>query len=256
MAELFPSRVILNFPPKMYLLRGVGQLCPLLVHAWHVKKISAAQFLHRGCVRVTVHEPAFREELQSTDVTIEGRKIPVTPAGVRSNTVFACDLPLELSDESTKSAFSTYEDVYSVRGAFFKDFPDLRNGIYVFCWCLFVIPTVILELPWLSGQPVKRSICNESGHSPRAYGSPVSSLATQLVSAWGQPYPTVPVSALPDAVIRVVSSEEDEDFSFVTSKGSNPVPISVPSPSPSPASTVSNIPDDAVLWLCSWICST
>ena len=133
MAELFPLSIILNFPPKMYLLRDVGQLCPLLVHAWHVNEISAAQFLRRGHVRVTVHEPAFQEELQSNDVTIEGRKIQVTPAGVQTITVFACDLPLELSDESTKSAFSTYGDVYSVCRTFFKDYPDLCNGIYIFC---------------------------------------------------------------------------------------------------------------------------
>ena len=59
MADLFPLSVIL------YLSRGVGDLCPLLVRALHAHKISALQFLRGGRVRVTVREPAFREELLS-----------------------------------------------------------------------------------------------------------------------------------------------------------------------------------------------
>ena len=84
----------------MYLSRGVGDLCPLLVRAWHVNKISALQFLRGGLVRVTVREPAFREELLSNDMFFEGRKIPVTPAGVHTITVYVRDLPVELPDES------------------------------------------------------------------------------------------------------------------------------------------------------------
>ena len=52
MADLFPLSVILHFPPEVYLSRGVGDLCPLLVHALHANKISALQFLCGGRVRV------------------------------------------------------------------------------------------------------------------------------------------------------------------------------------------------------------
>ena len=127
MADLFPLSVILHFPPEVYLSHGVGDLCPFLVHALHANKISALQFLCGGRVRVTVREPAFREELLSNDLMFEERKIPVTPAGVHVVTVYVCDLPVELSVETVKSAFS-YGEVYSVRHGFFKDFPALQNG--------------------------------------------------------------------------------------------------------------------------------
>ena len=99
MADLFPLSVLLHFPPEVYLSRGVGDLCPLLVRAWHGKEISCIQFLRGGRVRVTVRDPAFREELLSSDFVFEGRKIPVTPAGVHTTTVYVRDLPVELSDE-------------------------------------------------------------------------------------------------------------------------------------------------------------
>ena len=82
----------------MFLSLGVGDLCPLLVRAWHVEKISALQFLRGGRVRVTVREPAFREELLSSDFMFEDRKTPVTPVGVHTTTVYVRDLPVELSD--------------------------------------------------------------------------------------------------------------------------------------------------------------
>ena len=47
-----------------------------------------------------MRDPAFREELLSSDFVYEGRKIPVTPAGVHTTTVYVRDLPVELSDES------------------------------------------------------------------------------------------------------------------------------------------------------------
>ena len=94
MADFFPLSVLLHFPPEVYLSRGVGDLCPLLVRAWHGKEISCIQFLRRGRVRVTVRDPAFREELLSSDFVFEGRKIPVTPAGVHTTTVYVRDLPV------------------------------------------------------------------------------------------------------------------------------------------------------------------
>ena len=128
MADLFPLRVILHFPPEVYLSRGVGDLCPLLVRALHANKISALQFLRGGRVRVTVREPIFREELLSNDFVYEGRKIPVTPAGVHTVTVHVRDLPVELSDDSIKFAFPSFGEVFSISHAHFKDFPELRNG--------------------------------------------------------------------------------------------------------------------------------
>ena len=128
MADLFPLSVILHFPPEVYLSRGVRDLCPLLVRALHANKISALQFLRGRRVPVTVREPAFREELLSNDLMFEDRKIPVTPAGVHVVTVYVRDLPVELSVETVKSAFSSYGEVYSVRHGFFKDFPALQNG--------------------------------------------------------------------------------------------------------------------------------
>ena len=50
-----------------------GDFCPQLVRAWHVKKISCIQFLRGERVRVTVREPAFREELLSSDFVFEVR---------------------------------------------------------------------------------------------------------------------------------------------------------------------------------------
>ena len=101
----------------------MGDLRPLLVGVWHVEKISAQQFLCGGRVHVTLREPAFQEELLSSDFVFEGRKIPVTPAGVHTSTVYVHDLPVELPDESVKSALPVYGDVYSIRHACFKEYP-------------------------------------------------------------------------------------------------------------------------------------
>ena len=120
MADLFPLSVILHFPPEVYLSRGVGDLCPLLVRTLHGNKISALQFLRGGRVCVPVREPAFREELLSNDFVYEGRKIPVTPGGVHTVTVYVRDLPVELSDDCIKSAFSSFGEVFSISHAHFK----------------------------------------------------------------------------------------------------------------------------------------
>ena len=173
MSDLFPPSIILHFPPEVYLSHGVGDLCPLLVRMLHAKKISALQFLGGGHVRVTVPEPAYRGELLSNDLFFEDGKIPVTPAGVHV-TVYVRDLPVELSDEFIKSAFSAYGEVFSVRRAYFKDFPDLRNGhCLMFMSVCNPIPSSLNVLgfvcrTWYPGQPVHCTICKESGHLPRA----------------------------------------------------------------------------------------
>ena len=173
MADLFALSVILHFPPEVYLSRGVGDLCPLLVRALHAKKISALQFLRGGRVHVTVREPAFREELLSNDLMFDNRKIPVTPAGVHVVTVYVRDLPVELSVETVKSVFSSYGEVYSVRHGFFTDFSALHTGNGLILMSVSnPIPSSLDLLgfvcrAWHPGQPVHCAICKESGHSPR-----------------------------------------------------------------------------------------
>ena len=248
----------------------MGDLCPLLVRAWHGKKISCIQFRRGGRVRVPVHDPAFREELLSNDVIIEGRKIPVTPAGVHIVTVYVRDLPFELSDATIKSAFSTYGDVYSIRHAYFKDLPDLPNGnrLLLLSVCN-PIPSSLNVLgfdcrTWHPGQPVNCSICKASRHLPRA--CPLSGLcrrckqpghvARECGQAGGQPRTSssAPVSSNsvpvhddpvpdPDLVpVPVTGSEDDGDMSSVSSGHPDP-PAPDPVPVPSyPSITVADIP--------------
>ena len=265
MGDLFPLSVLLHFPPEVYLSRGVGDLCPLLVRAWHGREISCIQFLRGGRVRVTVRDPAFREELLSSDFVFEGRKIPVTPAGVHTTTVYVRDLPVELSDESVKSALSAFGDVYSIRHACFKEFPDLRNGNRLLLMSVSSpIPSSFSVLgfvcrSWYPGQPVKCSICKEPDHLPRA--CPLSGLcrrckqpghvARECGRTGGQPRPassdpvpvpdpvpdpvpvvTVPVpDPVPDSYSDVTGAEDDEDSSSASSGQPDPVlPPVVPSP--------------------------
>ena len=225
--------VILHFPQEVYLSRGLGDLCPLLVRALHANKISALQILRGGRVRVTVREPAFQEELLSNDLSFEGRKVPVTPAGVHVVTVYVRDLPVELSDETVKSAFSSYGEVYSVRHGYFKDFPDLRNGnrLILISVCN-PIPSSLNVLgfvcrTWHPGQPVHCTICKESGHllgrvPSRACAGAARSPVMWPVSVWSSapvpvpddPVPDDPVLD-PDLVPVPVTGSEDDILYFV-----------------------------------------
>ena len=192
-----------------------------LVHALHANKISALQFLRGGRVRVTVREPTFPEELLSNDFVYEGRKIPVTPAGVHTVTVYVRDLPVELSDDSIKSAFSSFGEVFSISQAHFKDFPELRNGNRLLLMSVSnPIPLSFNVLGFVC-QPVHCTICKESGHLPRA--CPLSGLcrrckkpghvARQCGQAGGQPRPLssapVPVDPVPVDPVPVTGSEDD-----------------------------------------------
>ena len=243
--------------------RGVGDLCPQLVRAWHGKEISCIQFLRGGRVRVTVREPAFREELLSRDFVYEGRKIPVTPAGAHTTIVDVRDLPVELSDESVKSALSAYGDVYSIRHACFKEYPELRNGNRLLLMSVSTpIPSSFNVLgfvcrTWYSGQPVTCSICKEPDHLPRA--CPLSGLcrlckqpghvARECGQTGGQPRPSSsvpdpdpdPVPSPVDPVsVPVPGSVDDGDLSSISSDHTDP-PDPVPVP-PYPSLTVDNIP--------------
>ena len=207
--------------------------------------------------------PAF---LLSSDFVFEGRKIPVTPAGVHTTTVYVHDLPVELSDESAKSALSAYGDVYSVRHACFKDIPDLRNGNRLLLMSVSTpIPSSFNVLgfvcrTWYSGQPVRCSICKEPDHLPR--GCPLSGLyrrckqpghvARECGQTGGQPRPSssvpvpvfVPADPVPDDSVPVpaTSSGDDGDLSSVSSDHPDR-PASDPVPVPSyPSLTVDDIP--------------
>ena len=191
----------------------------------------------------------------------------MTPAGVHTTTVYVRDLPVELSDESVKSTLSAFGDVYSIRHAYFKDFPDLRNGNRL------LLMSVSSPIPssfnvhgfvcrtWYPGQPVKCSICKEPDHLPRA--CPLSGLyrrckqpghvARGCGQTRGQPRPVssvpvpvpdpvpdpVPVATAPDPdsvpapdpVPAVSGSEDDVDLSSASSDQPDSVlPPDVPAP--------------------------
>ena len=105
---------------------------------------------------------------------LRAEKISVTPAGVHTTTVYVRDLPVELPDEPVKSALSVYGDVHSIRHAYFKDYPELRNGnrlLLMFVSTLIPSSFNVLGFvcrTWYSGQPVRCSICKEPDHLPRA----------------------------------------------------------------------------------------
>ena len=207
-----------------------------------------------------MREPAFREELLSNDLMFEDRNIPVTLAGVHVLTVYVRDLPVELSEETVKSAFSSYGEVYSVCHGYFKDFPDLRNGNRLMLMSVSnPIPSSLNVLgfvcrAWHRGQPVHCTICKESGHLPRA--CPLSGLcrrckqpghvARECGQAGGQSRPSssvpVPVDPVPDDPVPdpvpVTGSEDDGDLSSVSSHHPDP-PARDPVPGPSyPSLTV------------------
>ena len=174
MGELFKLSVMLHFPPEVYLRRGVGELAPLLVRALHERKISALQFLRGGRVRVTLLDPAYREELLSSDFKFEDSPIPVTPADCPVTSVYLRDLPVEISDESVRSALEAFGDVFNVRAAVHKDFPSIRNGTRILLMSVKVlIPSSLNVLgfvcrTWYPGQPAYCTVCRQHGHLPRS----------------------------------------------------------------------------------------
>ena len=203
------------------------------------------------------------EELLSNDLMFEDRKIPVTPAGVHVITVYVRDLPVDLSEETVKSAFSSYGEVYSVCHGHFKDFPDLRNGNRLILMSVCnPIPSSLNVLGFVcrTWHPLHCTICKESGHLPRA--CPLSGLcrrckqpghvARECGHAGGQPRPSssapapvpvpvpvpvepVPVDPVPDDPV-LTGSEDDGDLSSVSSDHPD-----LPLPS-YPSLTVDDIP--------------
>ena len=90
----------------MYSRRGMGELAPLLVRALDERELSALQFLHSGRVCVTLHDAAYRE--MSGDFMFEDTLIPVTLPDRPITTIYLRDLPLEISDESIRSALESF----------------------------------------------------------------------------------------------------------------------------------------------------
>ena len=188
MGELFQLSVVLHFPPEVYLRRGVGELAPLLVRALHESEISALQFLRGGLARLTVRSSAYREELLSSDFMFEDTLIPVTPADRQTISVYLRDLPVEIADDSVRSALEEFGDVFSVRSTVNKDFPSIRNGTRVLLMSVKQsIPSSLNVLGfvcrvWYPGQPAFCSICRQPGHLPRACAGAASSPVTWPVS--------------------------------------------------------------------------
>ena len=174
MGELFKLSVILHFLPEVYLRRGVGELGPLLVRALHEKEISALQFLRGGLVRVTLLDPAYLEELLSSDFMFEESPVPVTLADRPTTFVYLRDLPVEISDESVRSALEPFGEVFSVRAAVHKEFPSICNGTRILLMSVKQpIPSSLNVLGFVCrscypGQPAYCTMCRQSGHLPRA----------------------------------------------------------------------------------------
>ena len=88
--------------------------------------------------------------------------------------VYLCDLPVEISDDSVRSALKSFGDVFSVRSTVYKDFPSIRNGTRVLLMSVKQpIPSSLNVLgftcrTWYPGQPAFCSICRQSGHLPRS----------------------------------------------------------------------------------------
>ena len=223
MGELFKLSVILHFPPEVYLRRGVGDLAPLLVRALHESEISALQFLRGGLARVTVRSSAYREELLSSDFMFEDTPIPVTPADRPTISVYLRDLPIEISDDSVRSALESFGDVFSVRSTVYKDFPSIRNGTRALLMSVKQPTPSSLNVlgftcrTWYPGQPSFCSICRQSGHLPRA--CPLSGLCRRCKQ--------------PGHVARECSLAHDSSQSVPVPSVSDPAPpVSDPDPVP------------------------
>ena len=249
MGELFKLSVILHFPPEVYLRRGVGELAPLLVRALHEKELSALQFLRGGRVRATLHDPAYREELLSSDLLFEDTLIPVTPADRPVTSVYLRDLPVEISDGSVRSALEAFGDVFSIRHVMYKDFPSVRNGTRILLMSVKQsIPSSLNVLGfvcrvWYPGQPIICSICRQSGHLPQA--CPLSGLcrrckqpghvARECAQVRDPPRPPEPppVEPPPSPSVSTVSTESTV---APLPEPTVPPPVSAPVPSTAPAS--------------------
>ena len=198
MFHLFPKRILLHFPFEIYLRRVVRDLFPLLVRALHEKEIVAMQFLRGGRVRVTVRCEACQGDLLSSEFRFEDTVVPVSPADCVSRPVYVRDLPLEVSDKSIVSVFSTYGKVYSVKSVYHKEFLAICTGTRTVLMSVSDSVLSVLNVHGFEcrvcypGQPAFCSVCRSSGHLPRA--CPLSGLcrrckqpghvARECVEAW------------------------------------------------------------------------
>ena len=149
-----------------------------------------------------------------------------------------------MSDETVKSAFSAYGEVYSIRHAYFKDFPELRNGNRLLLMSVSnPIPSSLNVFgfvcrAWHPGQPVNCSICKVSGHLPRACPLPglcrrckqPGHVARECGQAGDQPRPPSSASVPSPSL----SSSPVDPVSDPVSTPSDPVPVPVPVNDPVP----------------------
>ena len=260
MGELFKLSVILHFPPEVYLRRGVGELAPLLVRALHENEISALQFLRGGLARVTVRSSAYREELLSSDFLFEDTPIPVTPADRQTISFYLRDLPIEISNDSVRSALESFGDVFSVPSTVYKDFPSIRNGTRVLLMSVKQpIPSSLNVLgftcrTWYPGQPAFCSICRQSGNLPRA--CPLSGLCRRCKqpghvarecpqvrgSSQSSSVPEVPPDPVPEVPPDPVPDVPPDPVPAPMSDDRPVTAVSTPVPSTLPVSTSSSRP--------------
>ena len=260
MGELFKLSVILHFPPEVYLRRGMGELAPLLVRALHENEISALQFLRGGLARVTVRSSAYQEELLSSDFLFEDTPIPVTPADRQTISVYLRDLPIEISDDSVRSALESFGDVFSVPSTVYKDFLSIRNGTRVLLMSVKQpIPSSLNVLgftcrTWYPGQPAFCSICRQSGNLPRA--CPLSGLCRRCKqpghvarecpqvrgSSQSSSVPEVPPDPVPEVPPDPVPDVPPDPVPAPMSDDRPVTAVSTPVPSTLPVSTSSSRP--------------
>ena len=145
-------------PPVSRCLARKRDLCPTV--------------LRGGRVGVTLLDPAYREEVLSSDFMFEDSPIPVTPADRPTTSVYLRDLPVEISDESVRCALKVFGDVFSVRATVHKVFTSIRNGTRILLMSVKQpIPSLLNVLgfvcrTWYPGQPAYCTVCRQPGHFP------------------------------------------------------------------------------------------
>ena len=179
----------------------------------------------------------------------EDTPIPVTPADCPTISVYLCDLPVEIPDDSVHSALKSFGDVFSVRSTMYKDFPSIRNGTRVLLISVKEpIPSSLNVLgftcrTWYPGQPAFCSICRQSGHLPRS--CPLSGLcrrckqpghmARECSQARGSSQSlSIPICEVPPDPVPVPVPEDppvpDSDVSLSSESSSVEIEVSPPDP--------------------------
>ena len=171
----------------------------------------------------------------------EDTPVSVTPADRPTISVYLHDLPVEIADDSVRSALKSFGDVFSVRSTVYKDFPSICNGTRVLLMSVKQpIPSSLNVLgvtccTWYPGQPAFCSICRQSGRLPRS--CPLSGLCRRCKQ--------------PGHVARECSQARGSSQSLsipICEVPPDPVPVPVPDvpPDPAPVSEDPPVPDSDV----------